>query len=136
MKVEVIDCSTQKTIGTYCVPTLSMFDFQEWNGQSETVIHLDCLSDTVKNLDPKDPVTEKPVSNPTKVDFHLPVSLMKDVFVQLAKSQTDTEESPNQFTDRVSTPELKSSTILSAVVMEILQNHPPHSNCKVKISDE
>ena len=136
MKVEVINRLTRKTIEVYSMPNLSMFDFQEWNGQSETMIHLDCLSDAVKNLDAKDPVTEESVSNPTKVDFYLPAPLMKNVFAQLAKSQTDTEESPNQFADRVSTPELKSSTILSAVVTEILQNHHPHSNYKVKISDE
>ena len=143
MKVEVINLSTRETIETYSVPNLSMFDFQEWNGQSEAVIHLDCLSDTVKNLDSTDPVTEEPISNPTEVDFYLPDPLMKNVFAQLAKSQMDTAESPNQFedrlnevTDRGSTPELKSSIILSAVVTEILQNHHPLSDYKVKISDE
>jgi hypothetical protein len=119
-----------------------MFDFQEWNGQSETVIRLDCLSDAVKNLDLKDSVTKKPLSNLTEVDFYLPDLLMKNVFVQLAKSETDTEESPdqladrlNKITDQISTPELKSSTILSAVVTEILQNHHPLSEYEVKISD-
>ena len=142
MKVEVINRSTQKTIETYSVPNLSMFDFQEWNGQSEVVIHLDCLSDKVENLDSKDPVTEELISNPTEVDFYLPAPLMNNVLVHLAKSQTDTAESPNQFedrlnevTDRVSTPELKSSIILSAVVTEILQNHHPLSDYKVRISD-
>ena len=135
MKMEVINLSTRETIETYSVPNLSMFDFQEWDGQSEAVIHLDCLSDTVKNLDSTDPVTEEPISNPTEVDFYLPVPLMKNVFAQLARSQTDTEESPDQFADRVSTSELKSSTILSAVVTEILQNHHPLSDYEMKISD-
>ena len=142
MKVEVINPSTREIIETYSVPNLSMFDFQEWNGKSEDIIHLDCLSDAVKNLDSKDPVTEELISNPTEVDFYLPTPLMKNILVQLAKSQTDTAESPNQFadrlneiTDRVSTPELKSSIILSAVVTEILQNHHPHSDYKVRISD-
>ena len=142
MKVEVINRLTRKTIEVYSIPNLSMFDFQEWNGQSETVIRLDCLSDAVKNLDLKDSVTKKPLSNLTEVDFYLPDLLMKNVFVQLAKSETDTEESPdqladrlNKITDQISTPELKSSTILSAVVTEILQNHQPLSDYEVKISD-
>lgn len=142
MKMEVINLSTRETIEVYSIPNLSMFDFQEWNGQSETVIRLDCLSDTVKNLDLKDSVTKKPLSNLTEVDFYLPDLLMKNVFVQLAKSETDTEESPdqladrlNKITDQISTPELKSSTILSAVVTEILQNHHPLSEYEVKISD-
>ena len=142
MKVEVINRLTRKTIEVYSIPNLSMFDFQEWNGQSEAVIRLDCLSDAVKNLDLKDSVTKKPLSNLTEVDFYLPDLLMKNVFVQLAKSETDTEESPdqladrlNKITDQISTPELKSSTILSAVVTEILQNHHPLSEYEVKISD-
>ena len=142
MKVEAINRSTQKTFQTYFVPNLSMLDFQEWNGLSEVVIHLDRLSDTVKNLDLKDPVTKKSLSNLTEVHFYLPDPLMKNVFVQLAKSETDTEESPdqladrlNKITDQISTPELKSSTILSAVVTEILQNHHPLSEYEVKISD-
>lgn len=142
MKVEVIHRSTQKKFKTYSVPNLSMLDFQEWNGLSEILIHLDRLSDTVNNLDLKDSVTKKPLSNLTEVDFYLPVPLMKNVFVQLAKSEMDTEESPDQLadrlnetTDQVSTPELKSSTILSAIVTEILQNHQPLSDYEVKISD-
>ena len=142
MKVEVIDPLTLKTIQTYSVD-LSMFDFQEWKDENEVTIHLNCLLNTVKDLNSKDPETQEPISNPTEVDFYLPTPLMKNILVQLAKSQTDTAESPNQFedrlnevTDRVSTPELKSSIILSAVVTEILQNHHPLSDYKVKISDE
>ena len=142
MKVEVIDPLTLKTIQTYSVD-LSMFDFQEWKDENEVTIHLNCLLNTVRDLNSKDPETQEPISNPTEVDFYLPTPLMKNILVQLAKSQTDTAESPNQFedrlneiTDRVSTPELKSSIILSAVVTEILQNHHPLSDYKVKISDE
>ena len=142
MKVEVINRLTRKTIEVYSVPNLSMFDFQEWNGKSEDVIHLEYLSDTVKNLDSKDPVTEEPISNPTEVDFYLSGPLMQSVLTQLAQSQKNTEEVTDQFedrlnevTDQISTPELKSSTILSAVVTEILQNHQPLSDYEVKISD-
>ena len=136
MKVEVINLSTQKTTEIYSVPDLSTLDFQEWKAESKVEILLNCLLNTVKNLNSKDPETQDPTSNPKKVDFYLPDPLIENVFAQLARSQTDTEEPPDQFADRISTPELKSSTILSAVVMEILQNHHPHSNHKVKISDE
>ena len=143
MKVEVINRLTRKTIEIYSVPNLSMFDFQEWNGKSEDVIHLEDLSDIVKNLDSKDPVTKELISNPTEVDFYLSDSLMQSVLTQLVQSQENMEEFPDQFedrlnevTDRVSTPELKSSTILSAVVTEILQSYHPLSDYKVKISDE
>ena len=135
MKVEVINPSTRKTIQTYFVSDLSMLDFQEWKDESKVEIHLNCLLNTVKNLNSKDSETQDPISNPKKVDFYLPDPLIENVFDQLAKSQTDTEEPPDQFADRISTPELKSSIILSAVVMEILQNHHPLSDYKVRISD-
>ena len=135
MKVEVIDPSTLKTIETYSVD-LSMLDFQEWKDESEIVIHLNCLSDTVAKLDSKDPETQTATSsNQREVDFYLSDPLKKWVLSQLAALQTDTEESPEQLAERVSTPVLKSSTILSAVVMEILQNHHQRSDYKVKISD-
>ena len=143
MKVEVIDRSTQTPIETYSVPELSMLDFREWKGSSnEVVIYLNCLSDTVANLDSDDAETQEPVSNPKEVDFYLPNPLKNRMLSRLAKAQTDTEGSSDQSedglkesTERVSTPELKSSTILSAVVTEILQNHHPHSDYEVKISD-
>ena len=142
MKLEVINRSTRETIATYSVSDFSMFDFQEWKGQSKVVINLDCLSATVADMDSNDPETQKPVSNPREVDFYLPDPIKTQAISQLAKSQMDTEESPDQSTDRlnevteqVSTPELKSSTILSAIVTEILQNHHPHSEYEMRISD-
>ena len=142
MKVEVINCLTQKTITTYSIPDLSMYDFQEWKEPSEVMIDLDRLSDDVANLDSNDPETQQPASNPREVDFYLPDPLINRVCSQLAKSHMNTEESLDQFmdrcketTERVSTPELKSSTILSAVVIEILKTHYPHSEYKVRISD-
>ena len=142
MKLEIINRSTHETIATYSVPNFSMFDFQEWKGQSEVVINLDCLSATVAAMDSNDPETRKPVSNPREVDFYLPDPIKNRAISQLAKSQMDTEESPdqsadrlNEIIDRVSTPELKSSTILFAVATEILQNHHSHLEYEVKISD-
>ena len=142
MKVEVINRLTHKTIATYSMPDFSMYDFQEWKDSGEVTIDLDRLSDNVANLDSNDPETQQSVSNPKDVDFYLPDPLINRVCSQLAKSHTDTEESPDQFedrcreiTERVSTPELKSSTILSAVVTEVLETHYPHSEYKVRISD-
>lgn len=142
MKVEVINRSTREIIETYSVPDFYVGDFREWNDRSEVVIHLDHLLDTVENLDSKDPVTEEPISNPRVVDFYLPDPVKNQMLSRLAKSRTATEESSDQFrdglnevTERVSTPELKSSTILSAVVTEILHNHQPHADYKVRISD-
>ena len=143
MKVEVVDISTEKIIETYSLPDFSIRDFRQWSDSSEVEVHLDQLLNTVKNLDSKDPLTEEHISNPREVDFYLPDPLKNQMFSQLTKSQTDTEESSNQFrdvlnevTEQVSTPELKSSTILYAVVTEVLQNHYPTSNYKVKIYDE
>lgn len=143
MKVEVIDISTQKTIEIYLLQDFSMRDFSQWSASSEVEEHLNQLLNIVKRLDSKDPVTQEYISNPTEVDFYLPDPLKNQMFSQLAKLQMDTEESSNQFQDvlkevieKVSTPELKSSTILYAVVTEVLQNHYPPSNYKVKIYDE
>ena len=113
-----------------------MLDFQEWKDESKVEIHLNCLLNTVKNLNSKDSETQDPISNPKKVDFYLPDPLIENVFDQLAALQTDMEESPEQLAERVSTPVLKSSTILAAVVLEILQNHHHRSDYKVRISDE
>ena len=139
MKVEVIECSTRKTIETYSVPALSMLEFQEWKVLSKVVIDLNHLSDAAANLDSKDSETNEPISNSQKVEFYLPDPIKNRVLSQLTKSQTGAEESADQIldevTERVSMPELKSSTILSAVVTEILQNHHPHSNYKVRIFD-
>lgn len=137
MKVEVIKISTEKSV-TYSVPNFSMLDFQEWKDESEPVlIPLNELKDTVDNLDAKDPETQEPVSNPQEVDFYLPDPIKNRVIAQLAKSQTDLDREAErlEITERISTPVLKSSTILSAVVEEILQNHRPPSDYKVRISD-
>ena len=143
MKVEVIDLLTKKTIEIYSIPDLSMLDFQEWKEESKVEIHLNCLLNAVRDLNSKDPETQDLISNSKKVDFYLPDPLMKDILNQFAKSQIDPGESPDrsadklsEVIDRASMPELKSSTILIAVVTEILQNHLPHSDYKVKISDE
>lgn len=134
MKVEILHCTSQEAIATYDVPYLSILDFQEWQDFSEpVVIPLSCLKDRVAELDSIDPETGEPVSGPKTVDFYLPDPLKDRVIFQLTNLKTDTEESPD--TESVSTSVLKSSTILSAVVTEILQNHSPHSDYEVRISD-
>ena len=134
MKVEIFHRTSQEVIEPYDVPDLSILDFQEWQDFSEpVVIPLSCLKKHVEELDSIDPETSEPVSGPKTVDFYLPDPLKDLVISQLTNSETDTEESPD--TESVSTSVLKSSTILSAVVTEILQNHSPHSDYEVRISD-
>ncbi len=133
MKVEVIDRSTEESIVTYSVPDLSILDFQGWKDENEPIgIPLNKLKDTVDKLDSKDPETGEPVSYPREVDFYLPDPLKNGVFSRLAKS-TDTDMEGES--EQVSMSVLKSSTILSAVVTEILQNHLPPSDYKVRVSD-
>ena len=138
--IEVINSEKQKTIETYSVPNLSMFDFQQWQALNEVVINLNHLSHVIANLDSKDLETNEPISNSWEVDFYLPDPIQKRAFSQFMKSQTITQEPsdqiPNEAIDGESMAVLKSSTVLSAVVTEILQNHHPHSDYKVRISDE
>ena len=145
MKVEVINPSTGKTVETYSVPELSMlafFDFEEWKDEGTVVIDLNSLSDTVANLNPEDSETQEPEPSREAVDFYLPDPLKDSMLSLFAKSQAEIKETPSQFADRLNEireqtlrPMLKLSTILSAVVTEILQNHHPHSEHKVRISD-
>ena len=132
MKLEIIkaiNCTTQEPIKTYSVPDFSMLDFQQWKASNEVqdVINLDQLLNVTANLDSKDSETNEPISNSLKVDFYLPDPIKNRAISQFAESRTGTEE-PSE-------PVLKSSTVLSAIVTEILQNHYPHSDYKVRISD-
>ena len=116
MKFKIIDRSNEQVVETYSVD-LSMLDFQEWHKHSEVTIDLTCLAETVANLNSLDPETQEPVSSPIGVDIYLPIALEN-------KSQAETEVT------------LKSSTILSAVVTEILRNHHLAPEYQVRISDE
>ena len=142
MKLEVINCTTLEPIETYSVPYFSMLDFQEWKNEDEVVIDLNCLSATVANLNQEDSDIQEPEPSREAVDFYLPDPLKDSMLSRLAKSQAETKETPSQFADRLDEiseqalrPMLKLSTILSAVVTEILQNHHSHSEHKVRISD-
>ena len=119
-----------------------MLDFQQWKAVSKVEIDLNQLSYTTSNLDSNDPETNEPVSNPREVDFYLPNPIKNRAVSQFAKLKTDQEESINQFVDghdevieQDFSVELKSRVILDAVVTEILRNHHPHSDYKVRISD-
>ena len=128
MKLEIIrDHAKQQAIKTYSVPDFSMLDFQEWKAVSEIVIDLNQLPDATANLNSNDPETNEPVSNPREVDFYLPDPIKNRAISQFVESGTGIED-PSE-------PVIKSSTVLSAVVTEILQNHHPHSDYKVRISD-
>ena len=140
MKLEIIrDCRTQKIIKTYSVPDLDMLDFHEWQMLNEVVIDLNQLSHAIAKLDSKDSEINEPISNSREVDFYLPDPIKNRALSQFAKLQTDTQEPsdqiPNEVTDGGSMAVLESSTVLSAIVTEILQNHYPHSGYKVRISD-
>ena len=117
-----------------------MFDFQERKGPNEieVTIDLDYLSGTVKDLNSNDPKTQKSEPEPREVDFNLPDPIVNRMISQLknrGKSADSDEISEDEISERVYTPTLELSTILSAIVMEMLQNHHPHSDYEVKISD-
>ena len=146
MKLEIIERSTDDPIATYSVPGLTMldfqemFDFQERKGPNEieVTIDLDYLSGTVKDLNSNDPKTQKSEPEPREVDFNLPDPIVNRMISQLknrGKSADSDEISEDEISERVYTPTLELSTILSAIVMEMLQNHHPHSDYEVKISD-
>ena len=146
MKLEVINRTTEKTIETYTLtdlPILVFFDFEEWRDEGAVVIDLSSLLDTVSNLNPEDSAIQEPEPSPEVVDFYLPDPLKDSMLSLFAKLQAETtKETASQFADRLEEgseqiliPALKPSTILSAVATEILQNHYPPSDYKVRISD-
>lgn len=145
MKIEVIDVSTETLIEAYYIQEVSRYDFKEWRSQeNEVIISLDRLLYTVENLDSTDTETSEPISSPQEVDYFLPNPQKFHLLSRLVKMQSAENESPNQtieelnktIKERVFTPELKLSLILSAVATEIFLTHYPPSNFKVKISDE
>lgn len=139
MKVEVFKSTSPETIETYSVPNLSLLDFQvqEWVDEGKVEIDLNDLSNTVDNLNLEDSEL-----SPEAIDFYLPDSLTDSLLYRLVQSQTEKEESGSQSIDKlneirenISRPALRLRTVLSAVVTEILQNHFPYSEYKVRISD-
>ena len=140
MKLEVINCSTQKTIETYSVKDLSLFDFRQWEEAPHQSIPLNDLLESVAKLESRGSETEE--SYPCEVDFYLPDPLKRNTLSRFEESNSNTVEDFDQSEEMSEIADegifmsvLKSSTILSAVVTEILANHSPHSHYKVRISD-
>lgn len=140
MKIEVFNPSSPEKLETYSVPYLSLLDFedQEWVNEGKIEADLNDLSNIVNNLNLEE-------SEPSKraVDFYLPDSLTDSLFYRLVHLQTENEESDSLSTDRfeeirekVLRPVLRLRTIFSAVVTEILHNHYPNSEYKVRIIDD
>jgi hypothetical protein len=121
MKLEVIDCSTEKIIEKYIVSDISMLDFQEWRELPKVEIALDQLIDSVSRLDSIDPENSSPVE---KFDFYLPDPIKQNVI-----SRRDIEEASLPLF-------LKASVLLESVAKEITQNHMRNNTYKVRISDE
>ena len=139
MKVEVFKPSSLEIIETYTVPNLSLLDFkdQEWVNEGKIEIDLNDFSNTMNNV-----ILEELGPSQEFVDFYLPDSLKDSMLYRLIQSQTEKEEFNSQSTDRIneikekiSSPVLRLKTVLSAVVTEILKNHYPYSEYKVRIID-
>ena len=139
MKIEVVNPLTHKVVETYIVKDLSLFDFQDWKDESEIIICLNSISDEVENLNSNDLETDEPISGQKEVDFYLPDPIINKAISQYEKLHTDLEESSDHIHDKENEPtfmtELKSKTILRAVVHEILQNYQLQSEYNVRIFD-
>ena len=142
MKIEIISCSSPDPIETYSVSNFSMLDFQQWQEVSHQVISLSDLLKNVAKLDSRDPETREPISGEKAVDFYLPDPLKRRVFFRFdelhgnaAEDFDQSERMPEITSERSFVSVLKSSTILSSIVTEILENYSPHSDYKVRISD-
>ena len=96
MKLEIIECSENKTIETYSVEDISMFNVPEWK-ESPQIIPLNELSRIVANLSAVD--SEMNVA--PRVDFYLPDPLKNRMLSQFAKLHPDTHELSDQSADRL-----------------------------------
>ncbi|MCB0190853.1 MAG: hypothetical protein KDJ65_02815 [Anaerolineae bacterium] len=142
MRLEIIDHSSDKIVETYSVSSVSMLDFQEWEGLSEKIIPLTQLLDEVIKLNGSDPVTNEPHSIAMAVDFYLPAPIehkLIDLLVdKRATSDMSSDISLNlqdEISEQVRNPLLKVNIILAAVVEEISSNHLPKDAYKVRISE-
>lgn len=119
-----------------------MLDFQEWKEVQPQIVSLKNLSESVAKLNSIDAETEAPNSRERRVDYYLPDPLKRQIFSRIEELQKCadyhfhlSEELSELGQKGECVSELKSSTILSAVVTEILRNHYPHSAFEVRISD-
>ncbi|MDE0181557.1 MAG: hypothetical protein OXL39_09445 [Caldilineaceae bacterium] len=142
MKIEVIESSSPDPIAIYWVSNFSMLDFQQWKSSPHQTIQLSNLWENAAKLDSRDPETREPNSSERAVDCYLPDPLRIQVMSRFDETHKSSNRNFGQSEDMSGleyegrlVSVLKSSTILSAVITEILQNHEPHSNYNVRISD-
>ena len=142
MKIEVFSCSTGETIETYSLPDFDLSYFQQWE-ETLQCLPLCELSNVVEELNSETPKAADLMPVTISVDFYLSAPLKHRALTLFARSQTGEEEFSDQtvedFRNKIiegaSSLNFKVSEIFSAVVKEILQNHDPHFNYGVKISD-
>jgi len=126
MKLEVID-QQGNAIQVYEVPVISIHDFA-WSDSAEIPIPLTQLLEVIRNLTPAselDPLFPKVV-------LYLPDPLINDIVDQLAATGNESKE---EIKEQILTPPLKHKILLLAVVQEIIQNHLPNEDYKVRISE-
>lgn len=142
MKIEVVCCSTKKTIETYSLPGVDMANFQEWE-ETLRCIPLSKLSGLAKELSSEAPKAVELMPVPILVDFYIPTPLRRCAFYLFAESHMKEEELSEQsaedfrrkIIEQAFTLTLRVSDVFAAVVAEISQNHAPHSEFKVRMSD-
>ena len=142
MKIEVVSCSTEKTIETYSLPGVEMANFQEWE-ETLRCIPLSKLSNLAKELSSEDPKAAELMPVPISVDFYIPTPLRRCAFDLFAESHTKEEELSEklaedfrrQIIEQAFTLAFRVSDVFAAVVAEISLNHAPHSEFRVRMSD-
>lgn len=146
MKVEVVDCSTHQTSQTYLLPEAQVSDFKELEMTSECIPMTE-LRHLVKDLETfhcEGTEDSESIPVPVPVDFYLPTPVKTRAFSLFAEQQSlaqgfpehSREDVQNKIIERASSPDLNSRIVLWAVLTEVLQNHHPLSDFKVRISDE
>jgi hypothetical protein len=127
MRLEVCERATNKSVETYQVEELTLFDFTEWRGVSSLEIPLENFSSRVRTLDAVDPITQLASSIATTVSFYLPKPIEKEVMRQFKEQQVDL--------DKALQPDLDLISIISAIADFICANHLPNEVYKVRISE-
>ena len=143
MKAEIICQATGKTVKTYSLPGVYMSYFQKWE-EALKCCPLSELSSLVEELGSESPETADLIPVPMDVDYCLPAPLVDRVLSLFAEMQADTEQPFNELeeevrieiAEQINKPVLKLSTIFSALAVEVLQNHYPHSHYSMRVSDE
>lgn len=142
MKIEVVRCSTKQPIETYLMPDVEMANFQEWE-ETLRCISLSKLSNLAKEMNPENPKASELMPVSISVDFYIPTPVRRCAFHLFAESHTRGEELlehtaedfRRKIIEQAFTLAFRVSDVFVAVVTEISQNHAPHSDFMVKMSD-